>query len=385
MFPIINNINDVIPAIKDKPEFIIAEREFGFVINYLVQSPSTFTHEFPHLQNITRECRGILFDKNGAILSRRLHKFFNINERDETQLSVIDQTLPYLVLEKLDGSMVTPIKFPDGSIRWGTKMGITDVSLQAERFVQNKPNYYNAAQEAEMCGMTLIFEWCSRSQQIVVDYPSESLTLIAIRENNTGEYHLYNEMVSFAKSHGIPLVQHNGKIAIENLIDSNKYTEQIEGYVVRFNNGYMLKLKTDWYLRLHRAKEAIQFEKNVVNMIVSETLDDIKQNMLPADLYTLEQFENNFVRGLLATEQKIYDVYNKWKSRSKKEFAIEYNEDPIFRSLVFAIWDEKFPKETLNEKLKQFVIRNTSSQSKIDAIRYLWGGSQYSYNGAADV
>ena len=41
-FPQIRTIDDVLPHIKDRPEFIVAEREFGTVINYMVSMADTF-------------------------------------------------------------------------------------------------------------------------------------------------------------------------------------------------------------------------------------------------------------------------------------------------------------------------------------------------------
>ena len=52
-------------------------------------------------------------------------KFFNVNEREETLIQHIDFSQPHLILEKLDGSMITPFEV-DSRIRWGTKMGLTD-------------------------------------------------------------------------------------------------------------------------------------------------------------------------------------------------------------------------------------------------------------------
>jgi hypothetical protein len=36
--------------------------------------------------------------------------------------------------------------------------------------------------------MTPIFEWCSRNQRIVVDYPEDMLVLTAVRDNIEGVY-----------------------------------------------------------------------------------------------------------------------------------------------------------------------------------------------------
>jgi hypothetical protein len=49
------------------------------------------------------------------------------------------------------------------NIRWGTKMGVTDVSMQAEEYVAKNPRYEHMAAEFLAQNMTPIFEWCSRS------------------------------------------------------------------------------------------------------------------------------------------------------------------------------------------------------------------------------
>lgn len=120
-FPEIHTLEDVLPAIEGRPEFVVAHRPWGIVVNYHVVMPDTFPEvktaggsakmraEATRMKAIRRECRGLIFDLDGKIMSRRLHKFFNVNERDETLASKIDLSQPHVILEKLDGSMVTPI------------------------------------------------------------------------------------------------------------------------------------------------------------------------------------------------------------------------------------------------------------------------------------
>ena len=120
-FPLIRNISDVLPAIAGRDEFVVAEKEGYTVINYNVMFADTFpdvdsgrtTISGERIQNfdaaIRRECRGIIFDTaTGEILRRPFHKFFNVNERDETQDHRVDLSRPHAILEKLDGSMIAP-------------------------------------------------------------------------------------------------------------------------------------------------------------------------------------------------------------------------------------------------------------------------------------
>lgn len=56
-----------------------------------------------------------------------------MNEREETKN--VDLTKPFVVLEKLDGSMVCPF-YSLGKLRYGTKNGVTDTGIIVERFLQ---------------------------------------------------------------------------------------------------------------------------------------------------------------------------------------------------------------------------------------------------------
>jgi len=73
-FPIIKKLDDVLPFVKDKPEFILIERLGYFIINYVVSTPTTFSNAYE------KECRGITFNSRGDIIRRPYHKFFNIGE-----------------------------------------------------------------------------------------------------------------------------------------------------------------------------------------------------------------------------------------------------------------------------------------------------------------
>ena len=90
-------------------------------------------------------------------------------------------------MTKLDGSMLHPMKV-GSNIRWMSKMGITDVALQVEEFVSLNTKYQNFAEWCIKNTLTPIFEWCSQKQKIVIDYPEDSLTLLAVRHNISGEY-----------------------------------------------------------------------------------------------------------------------------------------------------------------------------------------------------
>lgn len=188
-FPRINHIDDVLPYVKDREEFVVAERDFGTVINYAVSTPDTFKmSDFNDLSGaIRRECRGIKFYPDGKIASRLFHKFFNLFEKEETQLHNLDMNKKHSILEKLDGSMLHPM-IVNNEIRWMTKMGITDISLKAEEYINNNNKYNKFAEWCIENNMTPIFEYTSPNNRIVIPYEEDNLTLLAVRNNYTGEY-----------------------------------------------------------------------------------------------------------------------------------------------------------------------------------------------------
>lgn len=202
-FPEINHIDDVIPHIENRTEFRVMVKDWYTVIRYMVSLEDTFSlvcdiaydgvlslvsDESQHNMKIRRECRGLIFDtETGALISRPYHKFFNAGEKEETQLDKINLYEPHVVLEKLDGSMIRPIPTKEGFLL-GTKAGVTDTAMNAEVFIADKSHYRLFINYCIENGLTPIFEWVSRKNRIVVDYPEDNLILTAIRKNTTGEY-----------------------------------------------------------------------------------------------------------------------------------------------------------------------------------------------------
>lgn len=415
-FPRIEHLDDVLPAIEGRDEFIVAEREWGTVVNYMVSMADTFppvsndgywcpgckqpmsetegcgSQRCPDpvsLAAIRRECRGILFYPDGRIMARRLHKFFNVNERDETADHRIDLSKPHVILEKLDGSMITPV-FTAAGIRWGTKMGITEVSMQAEEFVAQNPIYQKMAEQCREGGQTPIFEWCSRKQRIVVDYPEDRLILVAIRDNVTGEYLAYPYLQFIGEQFEIDVVKaYAGTAAnMEHLIAETRASEGIEGWIIRFDDGQMLKVKGDWYVRIHKTKDNLTHEKNVVDLIINEKIDDVKPFMLDEDRKRVEQFESEFWQGVDKVVYK-YDRYWDMVQNSvpdRKTYALNWmptiqDNDPFAPQFVFGKYGGKDSRQMVLDQIR----KNTGTQTKIDSVRNMWNGARWNYSFEGDA
>ncbi len=387
-FPTITNISDVLPAIEGRDEFVVAEKEGYTVINYNVMMADTFDC------NIRRECRGIIFDsKTGDIIRRPFHKFFNVNEREETQDHVVDLSRPHAILEKLDGSMIAPfyvttdefVEKMDGGyyekkMIWGTKMGATDVAEPVEEFVAQNYHYVEFAEEAIHHGLTPIFEWCSRKQRIVLDYKEDQLILTAMRNMNDGSYASYDELVGFGNLYDIPVVrQFEPQTDMKAFLEYVRDLEDLEGFVVRFDDGHMLKLKCHWYLQIHKAKEAILQDRNIVELILDEKLDDVKAHLPEEDRFELGRFEHLFnvevASACMAIEGILEGIAIDGVDR--KTFALEIapNFNQFDRAAVFSCWDDK---TKVYDTVRNTIRNNLTKTVKYEAIRDAWfPGAKY--------
>ena len=312
VFPIITHINDVKPFIEGKEEFKIFENDWYDVVNYVVALDESFDCQ------IRTECRGLIFDKSGKLISRPYHKFFNVNEKPHTRMEEIDLNEPHVILEKLDGSMIRPIPCDTG-FRLATKAGVTDVAMNAEVFIADKPEYSRFIEYCLNNGFTPIFEWCSRKNRIVVDYPEDKLILTAVRLNYSGSYVRWQSVLKEIEIGGffsIPVVK---TISCDNNTDISKVVDQIrkweydEGVIIRFDNGHMVKIKADDYVLRHKCKESLSQEKNGLSIIIVDSVDDIVPLLekTESDRERLFKFQEDFWKEIGKFEAEITSMYTK--------------------------------------------------------------------------
>lgn len=376
-FPDISHINDILPHIEGDKSFLVCDRGDHTVINYVITGPETFPSmkvnggsakmrdERRHANAIRRECRGIIFDKEGRVLRRPYHKFFNLNERDETQFSEVDLSQPHAILEKLDGSMIIPYRV-NGRVIWGTKMGDTDVAAPVHKFVEDHPEYlrlFNNLLTSYNCSP--IFEWMSRKQRIVIDHPEDRLVLTAARELHYGVYMHMNTLRNVARDFNIEVVNEfpvTTGTSIEEICDYVRICRNTEGVVIRFDDGHMLKLKTDEYVRIHKAKDAILKERNVVDMIINENLDDVMAMLPDEDRDELEKYQS---RLLTAMNKKINSLVEDVMACQKifatnKDYALSKTKpihDRFTQRCVFQFLDKRdLAKPVLWIQLYQYYI-----------------------------
>lgn len=278
------------------------------------------------------ETRGHVYsEKYGVCCYASLPKFFNVNERPETQPSVIKDKIS-LITEKKDGSIVGVILTEEGFRVKSKKSFFSDLALEAN---SNLPKNVKLLTESLLkSGFTPIFEYTSPTRRIVLNYgPTPEFTLLAVRSFITGDFFSFPELQECSKYYKIPLVQVYEKTWDELLWDVENL-KGIEGYVLTLTDGTLVKLKTKDYLQKHYFFTSFT-ERACAEMVVDETIDDIKILCKdPFDLKTIEQIEFQVVSQLTSLRKQVEEIVANTEEMSIKEFAIQFKTHPLFQLLI---------------------------------------------------
>ena len=364
-FPMIRTIDDVLPHIEGRSEFIVAEREFGYVINYVVAMQHTFDMDEGDIGGaIRRECRGLIFDKEGKIMSRPFHKFFNVNEREETQTHLLDMTKHHVIMEKMDGSMIRPVRM-NGMVRLATKMGVTDIAIEAEKLLT--PEQYEWLEDAMSDNLTPLFEYIAPTNKIVIEYGEPKLVLLAMRGNFSGKYVMPN-------SSPFDIVSQYGSVegGLSEYIARAREMSGREGDIIRFADGHMVKIKNDWYVRIHKTKDMIRFDRNIASIIINEELDDVIPLLDATDLITVREYEKRLdaaIENVLGRLEGLVTLARVLHGGVKKEVAINFIPNLINKddaSFIFSALDGKELRPMLIKKIKTSVGNGPKYDSMIE-------------------
>ena len=366
------NLQDALEAIKNKPEFGVSHRPYGVVIDYNVSMRDTFIGKTPRQTAILQNLRGTIFDHEGRIIRLAYHKFHNLNENDEYAEANFDFKDGNWIEEKLDGSMVTPIggNDPEWSNRLATRAGNTDVAQKAEEFLQShvlRDEYHRFFSDCRAVGFTPIFEYVSRNQRIVIDYPQTDLILTGVRSNETGEY---IDLQNYLKIPRVPrfFIRDMSIGEYAKVIKNNSGTE---GVVVKFTDGRIVKIKTDEYVRQHRAIDGLRFEKDVLKLILNNEVDDVLAIVNDDMKRRLEMYRDQVVTRISMCNSELNELIMKYAViTDRKEFANIIKDSP-YRAELFKSRDGK------EVNMKNRLFANTSSQTMVDSVRWLIGAKSW--------
>jgi RNA ligase len=188
-------------------------------------------------------------------------------------------------------------------------------------------------------------------------------------------------MKSYASSWDIPVVKAVDGLAVQNIelfVNQVREWESDEGVVIRFDSGRMVKIKADDYVLRHKSKDAISQEKNVIDCILGDAVDDLVPLLTPEDGERLRSFQGAFWKGLEDVCTDIHDLYKQIdKGQDQKEFAT------LAVASVLPQYQPFMYRLRRGDKIRDLVIeqirKSLGSQQKIDNSRWLWGNLDWNY------
>jgi T4 RnlA family RNA ligase len=287
------------------------------------------------------ECRGIAFGADGQVISRPLHKFFNMGEKPWlTSDELLKRNDIVAIYDKLDGSMIAT-SYENGKLEYRSKKSYkSDVAKLARDYITIYPNtrIHDFCKVISMVGLTAIFELTHPENQIVLRHSNASMRLLHVRDNVTGEYvmlnpdHNIHQYIALFNIRTVTKYQNMSLIDILAQLDNMK---DAEGYVLQFVNGDMVKIKCPWYVRLHRSVSMMR-ERDIATLALNEELDDIKQHLreIGIDLGQVEEIETKIKNDLVRCEMDVNGIWFSYQHLSRKDFAIKFRSHPLFGLLM---------------------------------------------------
>lgn len=270
----------------------VRENQEGDLILY--KYTETCAHE--RLWNkINRLCRGVIFDVSGespVLIANPFPKFFNLGEAKETMYANLPDE-PFEVFEKLDGSCGIAYYY-DGKWRIATPGSLTsDQAIRGTEMIQHLDmSHFEPYRD------TPIFEIIYPENRIVVDYKDrDELVLLAVLGPD------YEWDQSAVDHVAIQVGCERPRRYDHNDISDMPFEDNQEGYVVRFQSGLRVKVKSPAYVRIHRLLEYVS-PKRVLALIrgldESEETPETVSEALPPQLRS--EFDD--IRGMLVTRHQ---------------------------------------------------------------------------------
>ena len=266
-----------------------------FIYNY------TATAQYERLWNEwTLACRGLIMDAEFNIVARPFPKFFNLEE-------LVDASIPnelFEVYEKMDGSLGILYWIDNEALVATRGSFVSEQAIVATELLHTK--YADSIPFLDKT-KTYLFEIIYPENRIVLDYGTErKLVLLAIIDIQTGdEFPLEDIGFEIVKKYdGLNDLQ-----KLKALEEDNR-----EGFVVKFKNGYRLKVKFEEYQRIHK------IVTQVSTLSIWEYIKE-GQDLTPI----LEKVPDEFYEWVKATHAELLKNYAEIEVQAQKDFKVLEN------------------------------------------------------------
>jgi RNA ligase len=147
----------------------------------------------------------------------------------------------------------------------------------------------------------------------------------------------------------------------------------IEGAVIAFDNGHRVKLKCDWYVAIHKTKDDILHEKNLLKIILENKVDDILPHLPAIDQKEILDYNVGVANAILSTVNNVHNNLVKYHQDglTRKDFAISYSKEfnSIERTAFFKNWDSGHKQKSgIQESVIASMMNYCGSKTEINRL-----------------
>ena len=285
--------------------------------------------------NITKSCRGLILDREGNVVAKSFDKFFNLEEHNPEEIPNEE----FEVYEKLDGSLGILFWYQGKWILASKGSFISDQAIKGKNILNSK---YNV--EPIPKGYTTLVEIIYPENRIVCSYGNdEVLVVLSMVSNASGKELDYDSLLKINKETGLPVIKKYDGIqdykTLKTLISKDR-----EGYVVRFRNGFRIKIKGDEYVRLHRILTGFSnvdiWEYLKDKKDLNELLDKVPDEFDAWVRNTVNELNSQF-EGIEKEYQWIFKVTKRVEGIEDRKIFAEYAMRYKNPSILFSMLDNK--------------------------------------------
>lgn len=281
---------------------------------------------------VTLQSRGIVFEiSTGNVIAYPFPKFFNIEEHESHEIP--NET--FEVFHKVDGSLGI-VYYYDGTWRVNTRG-----SFESDQAVEAKKMLLGLDTNLLDTNVTYLVEIIFPENRIVVDYGPMS-TLILLAGYRRTDNMTFAE-IPFSKLENRTPFNEVSRSFFEdyNTIKALDW-DNAEGFVIRFESGFRVKIKFETYVRLHSLMTDMTPKKILRALAAGSPItSDLKD--VPDELFDeIRDWENKFTQEY--TMINIDVLHSCMLARSlptRKEQAFFIKKDSKYPGSVFGLLDNK--------------------------------------------
>ena len=153
--------------------------------------------------------------------------------------------------------------------------------------------------------------------------------------------------------------------SLEELISYTRSLKDAEGFVVAFDDGHRVKIKADEYVRIHKCLDRIRFDRNIVDLVLHEELDDVLPLLPEHEANRVRDFAARFGLCLHKAVEKYEQYWNTVAASvpDRKTYAQEWMpaikaNDPFAPNYVFGRYGGRDGREMILAHIEKHLSTN---------------------------